>query len=48
MPLWEATHGKKEGAPTGVIAKICPQCAIRYDLVMSFCGRDGSELMTIN
>ncbi len=49
MPLWEATHGKKQpGEPTGVMAKICPQCAVRYDLVSSFCGRDGAELMTIN
>jgi len=49
MPLWEATHGKKQpGEPTGVLAKICPQCAVRYDLVSSFCGRDGAELMTIN
>jgi hypothetical protein len=49
LPLWEATHGKKQaGEPTGVLAKICPQCAVRYDLVSSFCGRDGAELMTIN
>ncbi len=49
IPLWEATHGKRQAAqPMGVVAKICPQCAIRYDLAMSFCGRDGTELMTVN
>lgn len=48
MPLWEATHGRRDGSPTGCLAKICPQCAVRYDLAMSFCGRDGAELSTIN
>lgn len=49
MPLWEATRGKKiSGAPTGVIAKVCPQCAQRYDLATTFCGKDGAELVTIN
>lgn len=28
--------------------KICPVCAARYDLEASFCGRDGSELVTVN
>jgi len=47
--LWEATHGKKAHAtPTGIVAKICPQCQHRYDLAMGFCTRDGTELVTIN
>jgi hypothetical protein len=36
------------GGPTGVIAKICPQCRSRHDLAATFCGRDGSELVAIN
>jgi hypothetical protein len=28
--------------------KICPVCASKYDLEASFCGRDGSELVTVN
>ena len=28
--------------------KICPVCAAKYDLEASFCGRDGSELVTVN
>jgi RNA polymerase subunit RPABC4/transcription elongation factor Spt4 len=29
-------------------SKICPVCAAKYGLEASFCGRDGSELMTVN
>jgi hypothetical protein len=36
------------GGPTGVMAKICPQCRSRHDLAATFCGRDGSELVSIN
>lgn len=28
--------------------KICPVCAAKYDLEATFCGRDGSELATVN
>jgi hypothetical protein len=28
--------------------KICPVCAARYGLEASFCGRDGSELVSVN
>lgn len=28
--------------------KICPMCAAKYDLEALFCGRDGSELVTVN
>jgi hypothetical protein len=34
--------------PVGVIARICPVCASRYDLHARFCGVDGSELVVIN
>jgi hypothetical protein len=34
--------------PAGVIARICPVCASRYDLHARFCGVDGSELVVIN
>jgi len=34
--------------PTGVIARICPLCASKYDLNARFCGRDGGELIVIN
>lgn len=36
------------GGPTGIMAKICPQCRSRHDLAATFCGRDGSELVAIN
>ena len=32
----------------GTFGKICPVCASRYGLEALFCGRDGSELMTVN
>lgn len=48
LTLWEATKGKKQTVPTGVVAKICPRCGNRYDLATAFCGKDGSELVTIN
>jgi hypothetical protein len=28
--------------------RICPTCAARYGLGATFCGKDGSELMTVN
>jgi hypothetical protein len=34
--------------PAGVIARICPVCAARYDLHARFCGIDGAELVVIN
>ncbi len=34
--------------PAGVIARICPVCASRYDLHARFCGNDGAELVVIN
>jgi hypothetical protein len=40
------------GAPAAVHfhgeGKICPVCAAKYDLEATFCGRDGSELVTVN
>jgi predicted amidophosphoribosyltransferase len=29
-------------------AKICPVCASKYDLSAGYCGRDASELVTVN
>ena len=51
--VWEATHAhllehdhdELEG-PDG--SKICPVCAAKYGLDASFCGKDGSELVTVN
>jgi hypothetical protein len=40
-PRLTAVHFHGEG-------KICPVCASKYDLEASFCGRDGSELVTVN
>ena len=34
--------------PAGVIARICPVCASRFDLHARFCCVDGSELVVIN
>jgi len=34
--------------PAGVIARICPVCAAKYDLNARFCGNDGGELIVIN
>jgi hypothetical protein len=49
VAVWEATRGRRAPQPpTGVVGKICPQCAGRYDLASTFCGRDGAELVTIN
>jgi uncharacterized protein YbaR (Trm112 family) len=49
LPVWEATRGRLgPAAPLGIVGKICPRCASRYDLGSIFCARDGSELLTIN
>ena len=34
--------------PAGVIARICPVCATKYDLNARFCGHDAGELVVIN
>jgi predicted amidophosphoribosyltransferase len=50
----EADAGAAAGARTASAVhfhgegKICPVCAAKYDLEASFCGRDGSELVTVN
>jgi hypothetical protein len=31
-----------------VLGKICPHCAQRYESEATFCGRDGSELVSVN
>jgi uncharacterized protein YbaR (Trm112 family) len=58
VPLerWQAMHGEPGGPHDHTFAdhllggdgKICPVCASRYDLEAGFCGRDASELVTIN
>ena len=49
LSAWQAESG---GAPAGHLVggqgKICPVCAGRYDLEAVFCGRDASELVTVN
>lgn len=46
--LFQATRRRREMAPTGVLAKVCPVCRERSDLAARFCGRDGQELVVIN
>ncbi|MGZ3439029.1 MAG: hypothetical protein ACXVDD_05925 [Polyangia bacterium] len=49
----ETTGAGAARVPGGAVhfhgeGKICPVCAAKYDLEASFCGRDGSELVTVN
>jgi hypothetical protein len=58
--IWEATHGHMHGHDhdhdhdhdsldgDDGSGKICPVCASRYGLDAYFCGKDGSELVTVN
>jgi len=46
--LYVATSRRRDLAPTGVMAKVCPLCRERADLSSRFCGRDGHELVVIN
>ena len=47
--VYAATRPRsRTSEPAGVIARICPICASRYDLHARFCGVDGSELVVIN
>ncbi len=46
--LYLATRRRRDQAPTGVLAKVCPACRQRSDLAARFCGRDGQELVVIN
>ena len=59
LPLWHASHGGggAEGSLhvetfadhlVGGSGKICPVCASKYDLEAGYCGRDASELVTVN
>ena len=53
---WSAMHGEAAAPHDHTFAdhllagdgKICPMCASRYDLEAGYCGRDASELVTIN
>jgi hypothetical protein len=52
--IWETTHPHEHehhddtGEGEDGSGKICPLCAAKYGLGASFCGRDGSELVTVN
>ena len=52
--VWEATHAHTHDHdhddPDGTDSsgKICPVCAAKYGLEATFCGKDGSELVTVN
>jgi hypothetical protein len=60
LPLWQQTHAEggvhvdaDDGGRRAPVhfhgdGKICPVCAAKYDLEAVFCGRDGSELVTVN
>jgi hypothetical protein len=41
-------HDHHDHDGDGTVGKICPVCAAKYGLEAVFCGRDGSELMTVN
>ncbi|HVK75639.1 MAG TPA: hypothetical protein VM734_20050 [Kofleriaceae bacterium] len=46
--LYLATRRRRDAAPTGVMAKVCPVCRDKADLSSRFCGRDGHELVVVN
>jgi hypothetical protein len=58
VPLgqWQSAHHGESGVTLESFAdhliagsgKICPICAAKYDLEAGYCGRDASELVTIN
>jgi predicted amidophosphoribosyltransferase len=50
-PAAMARRAARAGGPPGlahVLGKICPHCSKRYESDATFCGRDGSELVSIN
>ncbi len=46
--LYLASRRRRDAAPTGVMAKVCPVCRDQADLSARFCGRDGHELVVVN
>jgi hypothetical protein len=53
LPVYNATKPRRPrrgetSDPAGVIARICPVCATKYDLNARFCGHDAGELVVIN
>jgi RNA polymerase subunit RPABC4/transcription elongation factor Spt4 len=55
LQLWHASHAEggvhveaNTGHLVGGQGKICPVCASKYDLEAGYCGRDASELVTVN
>jgi uncharacterized protein YbaR (Trm112 family) len=50
-PMTARRAPRAAGSPPGlahVLGKICPHCSKRYESEATFCGRDGSELVSIN
>lgn len=45
--LFVKQHREQEGG-AGERTKICPKCGDRYALTVTFCGKDGSELVLVN
>ena len=51
FPVYNATRprrAKNYTEPAGVVARICPVCATKYDLNARFCGHDAGGLVVIN
>ena len=46
--LTKADSSARATEPAGVVARICPVCATKYDLNARFCGHDAGELVVIN
>jgi RNA polymerase subunit RPABC4/transcription elongation factor Spt4 len=45
--MYAARHKARESG-LGEKTKICPSCGDRYDLTVTFCGKDGAELVLVN
>ena len=50
MPLTLAlgSPAMPPAALAGALGKICPICSRRFESDATFCGRDGSELVSVN
>lgn len=48
LQAWAAEHEHTHGDGEDDAGKICPVCAAKYGIEATFCGKDGSELMTVN
>ena len=45
--MFAARHRARQGGE-GERTKICPRCGDRYELTVTYCGKDGSELVLVN